>query len=492
MGCASIPAGLFPAWRELFTCLGLATALLGSARPESSAGLTAGNFATRLTVTSVQARANYGSARAAIGRQFLVLATSWENRIDAKLADERGLAPAYGVPDLAMHLYLVTDGAHRGELRGNLDDGSGRHSIGDLVLGKPGATVAGDVVFEIPAGKYASADLRFYDDTAGDFSLALAGQTVEARPLQAAQKNAVGEFAIFAVADPDRTVIAPRGFRAIAVDLRGRSDWLGTKEAPAYDPSVTPGTMVKRVNLLDWPEVRQYLTVVADGAYAFPPAEGGDLPDTPRFIPEFFTGWRIVFFVPADAHSLELVAEMPHAGTDEGTIDLPPVAVSSHRAESGAGWFFPGHCRSKMKCLPCPVASRRTATFAGESAGEGKQFVVLDVGVTNTGDTGEFFQPAEQLLLLDADGSELPPDAVTAEGPHRPMDRVHFAPHTFRRFETVYRVDVSVNHPKLSYHGGSFMQVYELTPCPVKAVSQKTCPRLCAGRECRACRDPAV
>jgi hypothetical protein len=440
-----------------------ASLMLAGARAENAASLTAGNFAARLTVTSVKSQAAYGAARPAAGRQFLVLATKWENRIDAKLAEERGLATAYGVPDLAMHLYLVTDAARLGELRGNLDDGSGHASLSSVILGKPGATVTGDIVFEIPAGKYTGADLCFFDDTAGDFKLALAGPAPVDRPLRPAQKNAVGEFALYSFTDPDRRVTAPPGFRVVAVDLRARSAWMNDKEASAYDPSIAPGTTIKRVNLLDWPEARQYLAVVADGAYACPPVYGGELPDAPRFIPEFFTGWRITFFVPAEAKSLELWAEMPHAGTDEGTLDLEPVRFPL-AGENFTPAAAPGPLSIKDEMFAVTVAARRTTTFAGEPAGEGKQFVVLDVGVTNNGETGEFFMPAEQMLLLDADGSELPPDSVTAQGPHRPMEHVHLAPHAFRRFETVYRLDAAAAHPKLSYHGGSFMQAYELFP----------------------------
>jgi len=106
------------------------------------APFTAANFAARLTVESVATRPAYGPTTAPAGRQFLVLATSWENRIDPKLAEERGLAPGYGVEDLAQHLYVVVDGAVRGELRAGLDDGAGHRSLGSVMLPKTGAKVS--------------------------------------------------------------------------------------------------------------------------------------------------------------------------------------------------------------------------------------------------------------------------------------------------------------------------------------------------------------
>jgi len=428
------------------------------------APFTAANFAARLTVESVATRPAYGPTTAPAGRQFLVLATSWENRIDPKLAEERGLAPGYGVEDLAQHLYVVVDGAVRGELRAGLDDGAGHRSLGSVMLPKTGAKVSGDVVFEIPAGAYASADLRFYDDTAGDLKLALAGAARVRAPLRPPQRNAVGEFAVFAFEDP-APERAPPGFRAVAVDLRARSEWLSDKEAPAYDPNTPPGTTVKRVNLLDWTEPRKYLYVLADGVYACPPVDGGALPETPRFIPEFLTGWRVAFLVPRDARSLELVCEMPHAATDEGTLNLPPLRFALAGSPVAAA---PPAAALVItdEMFTIGVAARRAASFAGEPPGDGRQFVVLDVTVTNTGDTGEFFQPKDQLLVLNADGSELAPDDLSARGPHRPPELVHVPPHEHRRFEIAYRLDAAVARPQLSFHGGEFMKAYDLPVSP--------------------------
>ena len=423
------------------------------------------NTAVTLTVTSLKTKAVYGAEHAPAGQQFAVLATQWENRIDPKLAEDRGLAPGYGLESLAQHLFLVIDGSTLGVLRPGLDDGKDRKSLGNVMLPKTGTKAAGDVVFEIPAGAYRSADLRFYDDTAGDMSLALAGSAPAPEPLRPPQKNAVGEFAVFGFEDPAPGMAAPAGFRAVAVDLRARSVWLSEKDAPAYNPAAPPGTTVKRVNLLDWTEARTYLRVLADGDYACPPAEGGALPDAPRFIPEFFTGWRVTFFVPRDAKSLELICEMPHAATDGETLNLPPLRFAL-AGKPPANTEPDGPLKIKDEMFEVAVAARRAAAFAGEAAGDGKQFIILDVGVTNQGDTGQFFQPKDQLFVVGAGGSEQAIDDATVRGPHRPEETVHLPPHEHRRFEVGFRLDAAVAKPQLSFHGGEFMKTFDLPLSP--------------------------
>ena len=254
-----------------------------------------------------------------------MLGTQWQNRIDPKFAEARGLATAYAVADLTQHLFLIVDGGALGVLRGGLDDGTGRRSLASVSLAKPGAKIVGDLVFEIPAGAYTSADLRFYDDNSGYMKLALAGEAPAPKFAIAPQKNAVMELGIAAVENPAKGVVAPAGFRAIALELRGRSTLTIEADPPPYDAAAAEGAKVTRVNLLDLGDLRTYLHVLADGDYACPMAEQSTLGDAIRFVPEFFTGGRAVFLVPADAKSLELCCEIPHASTAEGAVDLPPM-----------------------------------------------------------------------------------------------------------------------------------------------------------------------
>ena len=82
--------------------------------------------------------------------------------------------------------------------------------------------------------------------------------------------------------------------------------------------------------------------------------------------------------------------------------------------------------------------------------------------MTNQGDTGQFFQPKDQLFVVSADGSEQAIDDATVRGSHRPEETVHLPPHEHRRFEVGFRLDAAVAKPQLSFHGGEFMKTFDL------------------------------
>lgn len=454
---------------SIFSLLRFALAFVGAvAVAQAKLPVTGQNFAIGLTIDSLKTATRYGARQAPDGRQFVILATRWENRIDPKFATERGVATAYTVPDLSQHLFLAIDGVSVATLLPATDDGTGRKSLGSITLSKPGAKTLGDVVFEAPAGPFTSADLRFLDDTTGYIALALAEPTPAPKPQLPLQKNQVVEMGIWSFTDEPKSPAPPAGFRRITVDLRARSLWTMEGEAPAYDPNATGS--VTRVHLLDWSEARNYIHVLADGEYAYPVEESSAFLASPRFIPEFFSGGQLTFFVPADATSLDLLCEMPHASAPgSGTLDLAPMAFPLRAL--GA----PAKAADKSPLLTIKdemfsiavLSARKTDAFHGESAGEDKQLIVLDVRVKNEGASGEFFVPRDQLSMLNADESEVGvDDDATAKGPHRPESQVHFPPGASRRFEVVFRIDKSVTRPRLSFRGGSFQQAYELKLSP--------------------------
>lgn len=436
--------------------LWLSAALSGGA---ADFPMVAENGALRLTVESVRCAASYGENAAPQGRQWCVVRGSWANRIDAKRAAERELATQYLAETLASHLYLVIDGAAVGLLQPQLADEAGRPAMAAIALPKPGAVSAGDMVFDIPCGAYASAELRFYDDITGYLRLSLAGAPPEVKPVGPVLRNQVGEFALFAVADPAPGPAAPAGLRAVSVELRARSQWKTSGPAPQYDFAKPAGATVERINLMDWPDTRKSFLLLADGEYAYA-AQGGTLPESARFLPEFFTGGTLIFLVPAQAKSLELVGTLGHAATEAGAIDIAPVRLSV-----GGGPAKPTAWTMSLKLsdemFKVAVGVRRAATFAGEAAGEGMDFVVLDVGMENTGKGGEYFQPESQLQLVTGEGELLGCDEITGRGAHRPEAELYVPAGERRRCELVFRV-ASGTSPKLNFRGGSFEEKHEL------------------------------
>ena len=440
--------------------------LLGAALPAESAAaapafpVTAGNGALRLTVDSLRTASAYGETAAPAGQQWLVLAARWENRIDPKFAAERELATAYENDGLARHLYVVVDGRTLGTLAGDLADGAGHRSRAGIFLAKPGATAAGDLVFGIPTGPFTSAELRYYDDTTGHFALALAGAPPTDRAVRGPVRNQVGEFALHAIDDPARDVKAPAGFRAIALELRGRSLWTTAGDAPLYDAGHPRGAQTQQVKLLDWPDTRKSFLLLADGEYAYAP-QGGTLPESARFLPDAATGGSLVFFVPTAAQTLELTCTMTRTDTGEDAPNATALSFAVAGTPSKpASAKLPLQIKDEM--FQVGIAARRTPEFAGEKAADSQTFFVLDVIAENTGGGAEYFQPRSQLSLTDPAGAAVEADEITARGAHRPEDIVFVPAGAHRRFELVFRMPALPTPPKLHFRGGSFEQDYEL------------------------------
>ncbi|HEY9154555.1 MAG TPA: hypothetical protein VIM69_05455 [Opitutaceae bacterium] len=447
----------------------LASVLIATCSVMRADAVRAHNFAAELTVSEVRIAQSYGSNRASAGKQFVILAATWEDIIDPKLAGERDLPLAYGVPELGQHLYLIVDGKELGALRGDWSDGGSRKSFSGLTLTKPGDKAQGDLVFEIGAGPATDLALRFYDDTAGDFGAHVRGVSPDSQPILPIQKNAVSEFGVFEVKDSVPCKDLPPGFRAVEVDLRARSVWKHDVAATGFDPAHQAGENVSRPNLLDWTEPPKYLHVLTEGDYAYP-ATGDSVPDSVRFIPEFFTGFHAKFFIPTAAQTLRLICAMPHAATDAETLDLAPLVFDlPTKQKSDRTSIVPDgnpllSIQDEMFSVDLTNVSS-AKKFAGVSVGDDQQFLVLDFSVRNNGKTGEFFQPVEQLFAVAADGTEIGVDDVTWQGTHRPETQIHFPAGAHRQFEVVFRVPKD-GATKLSFHGGEFQKTYDLPALP--------------------------
>ncbi len=75
------------------------------------------NRGARLTVLNASVAPAYATLKAAPGRQLLVLATEWENIIPWTVIDQQNIPTTYKIPQLADHVYVVTDGRRRRDCR---------------------------------------------------------------------------------------------------------------------------------------------------------------------------------------------------------------------------------------------------------------------------------------------------------------------------------------------------------------------------------------
>ena len=187
---------------------------------------------------------------------------------------------------------------------------------------------------------------------------------------------------------------------------------------------------------------------------------GGTLPNDARFLPGIFTGGTMVFHVPAEAESLELLGTLGHASTEAGVMDVAPVRLRVRGAPAKAApWTMPLRLTDEMFVVG--IAARRASTFAGETAGPNQEFVVLDVGIENTSGKGEYFQPAAQLQLVDSEGGLLTGDEIAERGPRRPYAELHVPAGDRRRCELVFRVAKNASL-KLNFRGGNSETQHEL------------------------------
>ena len=443
--------------------------------PEKALALGAetGNRAARVVVHSMTARARYGAAAAAPGRQLLVLNTEWENLIPLTLIYEKQVPTEYQIPNLADHLYLLVNGSRVARLRGDADALPGHVKVKEFKLERIGSRARGNVVFEVPAADVQSLELRFYDYAHGHFNVPLlspaGGAAAQAKPLSAPLKNEVLEVAPFGVEKLNELAgrKAPAGMAFVSVDLRARSLFTVEADADAFDPKARKGAKTKVGHVADWKESRKYLQLVADGEYGYvPDPELTELEEEPRFLPDVMTGGRVVFLAPAEAKSLELRCDFPNA-----------------RASTGAGTFRPKGMtlalEGKRPALPnakpivsvdddvykvAVVGQQAAAEFAGQKPADGKKFLVLDVTVNNTGKVGEFFQTRQQLKHADEAGGQSELSPATFQGVRRPAELVWIPPGERRSFQAVFEVPAAETRPRLAFTGVSRADVLNLQP----------------------------
>jgi hypothetical protein len=450
------------------------------------------NRAAVLSVSSVSLLDQYGAVKAPPGRRLLVVGTHWRNILTPQIIRDKKVPVVYKIPKLSDHLYCVADGVRI--LPAQTAGGPGLLSWGELSLPQIGSTADGRLLFDVSAQSPPKrVVLRFYDFAHGPITLPLVippGETVAApqpRPDRPLQKNDLLEMGIYQFHKTGQLNgrSAPAGMTFITFDLRARSLYTTLADATAYDPKAKPGQMIALGTVADWKDARRYQQVVADGEYAYGPLDGSTLSPLPRFLPDLMTGGQLAFLVPAKTTSLELLCGFPNAKLPDGTVVHPkPLRFVLEGSPSPLPLAQKPIASVKDDVFDVAVLSQQsTADLAGKKAGDGKIFLTLGVQVNNSGQKGEFFQPQKQLNYAAQDGSQSPPDVITTQLPHPPIDPLWIPPGETRAFEVAYRIAADQTRPRLAYGGVSLAKVLDLQaiqgagPAPAPTAAQAAAPR---------------
>ncbi len=434
------------------------------------------NRAATVTLRSMTLTDTLGRRKAPAERLWLVLETEWRNILTPQAVRDQLLPVAYSVPTLTDHLYLLADGRRLVPLTPPAD-AVGLLPLDGLLLPRPGSTLRGRLVYELPADALPEQlEVRFYDFAHGHWSARLVGPPQPPAPAEPAVPLARNEIIELGIYGMDRATAwagqsAPPGLTFLRLDLRARSLYTTDADATAFDPAAQPGQTLALGTVADWKDSRRYLQLVADGLYASGPEPASALPPQPRFLPDRMTGGELVFLVPQQARSLQLRCEFPNAALPGGKVVHPqPVLFDLAGAPEPPGPPSKALLSIKDDVFRVELTGLAVqARFHDQPAGKGFQWLVLDVSVANTGRGGEFFRPHEQMLYADADGGEVPIHRHAGLGPRRPMELLWIPPGQRRAFQALYRIGAAERQGRLIYNGVSLADVFDLGPLPPPA-----------------------
>jgi hypothetical protein len=467
--------------------------------------VSAKNYTVRLAVTGQHTVPAYGENSAPDGRQFLLLDAEFTDVIDSAFATERGLPDGAKNDNLAESLTLVIDGetsipvatreadtAHLdpedsdivGRSGGSTDaaylrkvvglkNAAGKRSLVYYDLARPGASVRGELVFEVPTtiATARSLELRYHDPVGSDLSLMLSGTrsagSATARPPDPAgmQTNEVLAVAARIVDGPVQAENPPPpGRRYVAVEFQARSLLKVQDQYPAYDSTHAAGEMWWRPDPVGWVEFHDSVQLIADGALPCGLERESDVPAEPEFPARSWGRYRLVYLVPEKARSLDLACYFPDytiPGHDEAVTPKP-----MHFHLAGPPAVAPGAAKPEKRIMDGALefsvtGHRLTGELAGEKAAEGEQFLLVDFIVRNTGQEVGRFIVAEQCSWFNQ-GQENSPDDISSRGPHAPPATFPLGPGEARAFQVAWRVPVGLKKLEMGLKGNVVAEKFTL------------------------------
>ena len=453
-----------------------------SAPPPSAAAVEgplferAGNRAAELQVHAVRLQAQFGPLQAPPGGTLVLVDCEWRNILPLSLVYEQLKSTAYAVPDMRDQVYLVADGCRLLRICPAADGTPGHLPVRNFMLPELGSTRRGWLAFTAATPPEHDLELRFYDFAHGHIFVRLTGEPdAAAAPIAPAQQNEVVDLGVFALARVDswNGVDAPVGKRFVVVDVRATSRFVQEVEARAFDPHAARGKKMKLGTVADWQQSQRYTQLVVDGEYATGPLPDSPLGDAPRFLPDVFTGERMVFLAPSDAVSLALRCDFPNAqmsgmskpirpkGLVLPLVDGAPAAAARPVMEGVDDDVF------RVELLGCEAV-----------AGSGEEpLVVCTLAVNVKGERGEIFQTKEQLLLTLPDASMHPyDDDASARLRLAPMPLL-FVPGGARRVFAVSFRAPALDRLRLGYRGLTRQHFFKLSLAANRAPLPRAEPR---------------
>jgi hypothetical protein len=203
---------------------------------------------------------------------------------------------------------------------------------------------------------------------------------------------------------------------------------------------------------------------------------------------------QLIYLVPATTRTLELECFFPSYQIPGIDGDVTPKLMRFHLAGPAAVAPMANE-KTEHTIMDGPMEFRVNShavapAFAGQPAGEGQRFLVVDFAARNSGNETMEFKSPEQLVWFkppDApeggdsprkfhekrngvaydpasagDEVETAPDEITARGPLAPPDFFYLEPGATRAFQVVWSVPIGLAQARLGIKGNTVADVFTL------------------------------